>query len=251
MPAAHYVHPDYGLLCPMPRLRRRVRIAVACMALALIGLAVLRASNSPPSALAVAGLEEGASSGTMPDSGQAPAATLAARLSLSESAQTGGGKTTCEQDSSAHRTWASLDGKCVAANARKPRMVRVATDRPALAAITIGTLVAPERAPEPVSRAASVPTAREADPSKSAPAAPADTASVTERPQQPAAASKKPQKTARNHNRRRDPAGNDALWWREIRADAWDARGYGAGERDYGRGGYAREGSFGSYGFFR
>ena len=37
MPAAHYVHPEFGLLCPTPRLRRRLRIVFACMILAWIG----------------------------------------------------------------------------------------------------------------------------------------------------------------------------------------------------------------------
>jgi hypothetical protein len=36
-----------------------------------------------------------------------------------------------------------------------------------------------------------------------------------------------------------------------VRASDWNARGDGVGERNYGRGGYAREGSYGSFGFFR
>jgi hypothetical protein len=242
MPAAHYAHPEFGLLCPTPRLRRTVRIAFACMVLAAIGVAVLRASNSPPSILTAASREE--SAGTSPDAGQALAATFAARPSLTEGAETGAVKTACEQDNSAHRTWAYLDGKCVAGKARKPRMVRVATDRPAIAAIAIGrTSAAPERALEPVSPAAGAPAGPQADPPKSAPAAPIDAAASAEPPPRPAAASKKPQKTARSQNRRRDPGGTDGLWGREVRADDWSARGYG--ERDYGRSGYAREGSFG------
>jgi hypothetical protein len=34
----------------------------------------------------------------------------------------------------------------------------------------------------------------------------------------------------------------DAPWWREVRAAEWGARAYGGGERDYGRGGYVRDG---------
>lgn len=251
MPAAHYVHPEFGLLCPPPRLCRKLRIVFACMILALIGGAVLRAANTPPSAylvnaLTAAGLEE--SAGISSDAGQVPSAALATRASLPAVAETGAVKNACEQGSSLHRTWAYLDGKCVAGKARKPRTVRAVTDRPPIAAIAIGRIVAPERTGEPVSSAASIPTGPQADPPKSAPTTPAEVAAAAEPPPRPVAASKKPQKTARSHQRRREPGGTDTdtVWWREVRADDWGAGGYG--ERDYGRGGYAREGAFG---FFR
>jgi hypothetical protein len=161
MPAAHYVHPEFGLLCPTPRLRRKLRSVFACMILALIGGAVLRAANTPPSAnsssvMTVAGREDSAAAS--PDAGQAPAASLTTRPSLAVDAETGALKSACEQGSSLHRTWAYLDGKCVAGKARKPRKVRIETDRPAIAAIAIGRIAAPERAGEPASSAASVPT---------------------------------------------------------------------------------------------
>jgi hypothetical protein len=246
MPAAHYMHPEFGLLCPTPRLRRKLRIGFACAILALIGGAVLRAANTPPSvypanALTAAGREE--SAGISADAGQAPSAALATRASLPAVAESRTVKSACEQDSVLHRTWAYLEGKCVVGKARKRRTVRVESDRPAIAAIAIGRIVAPERTGEPVSSAASIPTGPQADPPKSAPTTPAEVATAAEPPPRPAAASKKPQKTARSHQRRREPTGTDAVWWREVRADDWGARGYG--ERDYGRGGYAREGAFG------
>jgi hypothetical protein len=253
MPAAHYVHPEFGLLCPTPRLRRRLRIVFACMILAWIGGAVLRAVNAPPSAnpssanslstMTAAGGEESAH--TSPDTGQAPAARLATRPSLPAVAETGAVENACEQGSSLHRTWAYLDGKCVAGKARKRRTVRAATDRPPIAAIAIGRIAAPERAGEPASSAASVPTFRQADAPKSTPAASAaEVAVAAEPPPRPAAVSKKPRKTAHSQQRRREPGGTEAVWWREVRTDDWAARGYG--ERDYGRGGYAREGALGS-----
>jgi hypothetical protein len=255
MPAAHYVHPEFGLLCPTPRLRRWLRIVFACMILAWIGGAVLRAVNAPPSgdsssansasAMTAAGGEERAH--TSPDAGQAPAASLATRPSLPAVAETGAVENACEQGSSLHRTWAYLDGKCVAGKARKPRTVRAATDRPPIAAIAIGRIAAPERAGEPASSAASVPTGRPADAPKSTPAAAsAEVAVAADPPPRPAAGSKKPRKTAHSQQRRREPGGTEAVGWREVRTDDWAARGYG--ERDYGRGGYAREGAFG---FFR
>src|SRR5262245_999387 len=250
MPAAHYVHPEFGLLCPTPRSRRRLRIVFACMILAWIGGAILRAVNAPPNAdpssanslstMTAAGGEESAH--TTPDTGQAPAARLATRPSLPAVAETGAVVNACEQGSSLHRTWAYLEGKCVAGKARKPRAIRVETDRPPIAAIAIGRIAAPERAAEPASSAPGV----LANPPKSAAAAPAEMAASTEPSSRPAAASKKPQKTARSQQRRREPGGTEAVGWREVRTDDWAARGYG--ERDYGRGGFAREGAFG---FFR
>jgi hypothetical protein len=252
MPAAHYVHPEFGLLCPTPRLRRRLRIVFACMILAWIGGAVLRAVNAPPNAnpasanspstLTAAGGEESAH--TSPDTGQAPAARLATRPSLPAVAETGAVENACEQGSSLHRTWSYLEGKCVAGKARKRRAIRVETDRPPIAAIAIGRIAAPERVAEPASSAASVPTGRQADAPKSTPTASgAEVAAAAEPPPRPAAASKKPRKTAHSQQRRREPGGTDAVGWREVRTDDWAARGYG--ERDHGRGGYARDGAFG------
>src|SRR5262249_7333893 len=93
-----------------------------------------------------------------PDAGQAPAASLATRPRLPADAETGALNRPCEQGSSLHRTWVYLDGKCVAGKARKPRTVRVETDRPAIAAIAIGRVAAPARTDDPVSSAASAPT---------------------------------------------------------------------------------------------
>src|SRR5215472_1818037 len=249
MPAAHYVHPEFGLLCPTPRLRRRLRIVFACMILAWIGGAVLRAVNAPPTAnpsSAITAADRDESAGKSPDAGQAPAARLATRPSLPAVAETGAVENACEQGSSLHRTWAYLEGKCVAGKARKPRAIRVETDRPPIAAIAIGRIAAPERVAEPASSATSVPTGSQANPPKSAAAAPAEMAASTEPSSRPAAASKKPRKTAHSQQRRREPNGADAVWWREVGAEDAGARGYG--ERDYGRGGFAREGAFG---FFR
>ena len=246
MPDAHYVHPEFGLLCPTPRLRRKLRLGLACVILALIGGAVLRASNIPPSANSssantAAHRDEGAA--TSADAGQRPTATLATRPSLPTIAETGAVKNDCAHDSALHRTWAYLEGKCDGSTARKPRTVRVETDRPPIAAIAIGRIAAPERLAEPASSAPRVPTGPQANPPKSAAAAPAEMAASTEPSPRPAAASKKRQKTARSHQRRREPAGTDAVWWREVHAEDAGARGYG--ERDYGRGGFAREGAFG------
>jgi hypothetical protein len=258
MPAAHYAHPEFGLLCPTPRLRRKLRLGMACLIFALIGGAVLRESNMPPNANSSSANSSGAmtaahreeNGGTSSAAGQLPAATLAPRSSLPAIAETGPVKNDCAQASAFRRTWAYLDGKCDKGTARKPRTVRVETDRPPLAAIAIGRIAVPERVPEPAGFAPSVPTGREAHALKATPAtpaAPAEVAAAAEPPPRPATASKKSRKTAHSQQRRREPGGTEAVGWREVRTDDWAARGYG--ERDYGRGGYAREGAFGlSYG---
>ena len=242
MPHAHFVHPEFGLLCPTPRLRRKLRLGFACLIFALIGGAVLRASNIPPntnsssgnsssanssSAMTAAHSDEGAATST--HAGQRLAATLATRPSPPAIAETGSVKNDCAQDSALHRTWAYLDGKCDGSKARKSRTVRVETDRPPIAAIAIGRIAAPERVAEPASSAPSVPTSPLANPPKSAAAAPAAIAASTEPSPRPAA-SKKPQKNraqpsapARaNRNRCRLVARGARRGWR--RARLWRAR---------------------------
>jgi len=110
-----------------------------------------------------------------------------------------------------HRAWAYLGGKCDGSIARKPRTARVETDRPPIAAIAIGRIAAPERVAQPASSAPSLPSGPQANPPKSAAAASAEMAVSTEPSPRPAAASKKPQKTARSHQRRREPTGTDTV----------------------------------------
>jgi hypothetical protein len=39
MPASQYIHPEFGFFCPAPRLRRRLRVVLACLAMAGVGAA--------------------------------------------------------------------------------------------------------------------------------------------------------------------------------------------------------------------
>jgi hypothetical protein len=243
MPVAHDLHPDFGLLSPTKRLRRKMRIAVGCVLLALVAVAVLRASHSPPRTLTSAPVEPEVAD-AVTDSGQAPEALLAAPSST-EAAKPGAGNTNCELDNSAHRTWAYFEGRCGADRAHKP--LRAPTDRPPLAGISLGRTPSP---PPSTPALAPIPpiiaVERQAEPSTSAATMPTQADAVTEPShRRSATVSKKPQKTTRRENRRRDPAWRDAPWGREVRAAEWGARAYGGGERDYGRGGYVREGFFG------
>ena len=135
-----------------------------------------------------------------PQAGQASqAAALGLRPALNQNPKT------CEDN-----TWAYLDGKCAAGKERKLRIVRVPTNRPAIAAIPLGRASAPAvGAAEPAS--ALVADGRKGDfspsrPGQSARAEPAAAAAAdtTEPSQQPVAAPRKPQRTAHSQSRRRD-----------------------------------------------
>ena len=134
-------------------------------------------------------------------------------------------------------TWSVLDGKCVSGNARKARVVRVPTNRPAIAAIPLGrAAAAPVSATTPTAPAvAGAPRGAKgglskSEQAKSEQAAPdaAASAVASDASQQPAAGSKKPQKTAHSQNRRREQ-GKDGPSWREVRADPQAARGPATG----------------------
>ena len=235
MPAAHYLHPDFGLLCPTPRFRRKARIAVGCLVVALIGGTVLKAIHSPPRAPTA--LDTTAAVG---DAGEVPAMMLAAPPAVTGAVESSAGRASCEQDNSTHRTWPYLDDKCAAGKARKPRAVRAATNPPALAAIALGrpsALLENAQAPAP---AVSLPVQGQAERSAVIPPAIA----AAEASHRPATMSKKAKKVARREKGRRDPSSHETLWWREVRADSWGV-GYGGADRDYGRSGYARGGFFG------
>jgi hypothetical protein len=242
MPAAHDLHPDFGLLCPTKRLRRRMRIAVSCVLFTLVAGVVLQASLSPPGTLTSA-LVEPEAADIVTDSGQAPAALLNAP-SLTEADQPGAGDAECERDNSARRTWAYSEGRCGADRARKP--LRAATDRPPLAGIALGRTLAPAQSVPALAPIPSIIAVERVVPSLSAATATQAEPAAEPSHRRAAAASKKPQKIARRENRRREPGWREAPWLREVRTSEWGARAYGGGERDYGRGGYVREGFFGA-----
>ncbi len=243
MLAAHDLHPDFGLLCPAKRLRRRMRIAVGCVLLALVAGAVLQASLSPPRTLTSALVEPDAAD-VVTDADQASAALIAAPSSPA-AAEPAVGNTDCERDNSAHRTWAYFQGRCGVNRARK--RLRAVTEHPPLAGITLGR-TAPEV--QSVPALAAIPpiiaAERQAEPSTSAATMPPQTEEAAEPSHRRSmVASKRSQKTARRENRRRDAARRDAPWWREVRAAEWGTRAYGGGGGDDARGGYVRDGFFG------
>ena len=230
-----YVHPEFGLFCPTPRLRRWLRVALVLVVGGAGGLAVVASGHDPAaeSALSVAAVDEDADVATRPAMIPAPS-IVAPGGRAAERPQTDAAKPTCVGD-----TWVYLDGKCVAVKPRKPRMVRVPVYRPAIASIPLGRSAPHMTGATDAAKSGAGPAARQAEASKPARAAPADAAvtGAAEPAEQPVAKPKKTQKTA-HKTRRRDPYGNNA--WREVRVDDWYARAY-APRREY-RGGYGRDG---------
>ncbi len=221
MPASHYIHPEFGFFCPTPRFRRRLGVALAQLA-----AAVTRANE--------ASIAE-----TTPATSLAPFAAVVPRLPVVAGAQTTADKPSCVDDP---RT----EGNCVSVKLRKPRMVWVANDRPAIAAVALGRSAAPTTGSIDAALLAAR-TGSQGDPPRPGEATVA-AANSTE-PQKAVATSKnkKAQKSARGQNHRRDQYRYGAPSWREVRVDDWAvddwaARGYAPRERDYQRGAYGRGG---------
>jgi hypothetical protein len=155
--------------------------------------------------------------GTIPGTSPLPSsAAVASRTTAIEGAQAAADKPACVGD-------IRSDANCFSVKPRKPRMVRVATDRPAIAAVAIG------RSSGTVMIDTALPGA--VRPGDMAKASDAEVAAATAvGPEKPAATPKKAKKTAKRQYQRRDPYWYGAPSWREVE--------YQRG--GYGRGGFAR-----------
>ena len=233
MPASHYIHPEFGFFCPTPRFRRRLRVALACLVVAGIGAAVMGTADRPKLTAAVTRANEASIAETTPATSLAPFDAVVPRLPIVAGAQTTADKPSCVG-------YTPTGGNCVSVKLRKPRMVWVANDRPAIAAVALGRSAAPTTGSTDAALLAAR-TGSQGDPARGEAAVMA--ASSTE-PQNAVATpkNKKAQKSARGQNHRRDQYRYGAPSWREVRADDWAARGYAPRERDYqrayGRGGF-------------
>jgi hypothetical protein len=229
MPRPRYVHPEFGFFCPTPRFRRVLRVALVGVVFTAIGIAVWGATHDSDSALGVARVDAGASPAIGQEATVVPVVAAEAKPSRTQAPATEAAKASCAQD-------ASADGKCTMGK-RKMRMVRVATERPAIANLAIGRSSAPLASAEPAPGVGVPNSQGDLSPSRSAQA----DASAAAEPQRPAATPKKSKKTAQS--RRRDQSDGR---WREVQMGDWGARGYGyaygGSERGYSRGGYGRQG---------
>ena len=210
MPPAYNLHPDFGLLCPSPKFRRRGRVAFACLAVLIIAGALVAKFGYEPATDGALLIAHGDAAGTNAD----PVPTVGrATTTADTSPAPDGGATACEGDSSSR-----IDPKCGVAKVRKLKSRRAANEGAIIGALPLGriALVAPE------------PSA--------APPGPTDAANIeipapaVANPQSP-----RTQKKARKPSRR--TGGHD--WAREWRVPAsqWSARAY-APDNPYLRGHY-------------
>ncbi|MET0921778.1 MAG: hypothetical protein ABWY47_01455 [Xanthobacteraceae bacterium] len=204
MSPAHRFHPEFGYFCPSPSLRRKLRIALACIVIGVLagasGALVLKAAHDPePSRLMVVRTDEAAvSAEAAPAAGEAvvtpsvvtpavirPSVAMPAPERERPRPPEVNGQAACEQDAPASQTWAYLDGKCVSGRPRKARAARP---------------------PASGSAATAAPSGRDAkSATNTGPAA--AVAATTQPAEQGAAAPKKPQKPPRSQSASREQAG--------------------------------------------
>jgi hypothetical protein len=208
----YHLHPDFGLLCPSPKFRRRGRVALACLAVLIIAGALVAKfgyeAGTDGALLMAHGDAAGTNADTLPTVGRA---TTTADTPPAPDV----GAAACEGDPSSR-----IDAKCGAGKVRKLKTRRAANEGAIIGALPLGrtVLVAPEpstAAPNPTRAANSdVPTPAVAD--SPAPRAP---------------------KKVRKASRR--TGGHD--WSREFRVPAsqWSARAY-APDNPYLRGRYGQ-----------
>jgi hypothetical protein len=234
VPAFDYIHPEFGFFCPTPRLRRRLRVALACLVVAGVGAAMMTAADRPKFAAPVTRADEASIAETTPATGLAPFAAVVSRLLIVAGAQATADKLSCVGDT-------RIEGNCVSVKLRKLRMVWVANDRPAIAAVALGRSAAPTTGGIDAALLAAR-TDSQGDPARPGEAAIAAANSTEPHNTIATPKNKKAQKSARGQNHRRDQYRYGAPSWREVRVDDWAARGYAPRERDYQRGAYGRGG---------
>jgi hypothetical protein len=235
VPASQYIHPEFGLFYPTPRFRRQLRVALACLVVAGVGTTLMDRAERPELDAAVTRVDAASIVETFPATSLTPFVPLSSNQTVVEGARPASDKPRCVGDA-----LADLDGNCVSIKLRKPRMVRVATDRAAIAAVALGRTAS--LSDSNIDAALPASSAGRDDPEKSgqAASAPLAAAGSTEPSQKAAATPKKAQSLAHRQNQRRDQNRYGAPSWREVRVDDWGARGYAPS--DYQRGGYGRQG---------
>ena len=200
MPASYNVHPEFGFLCPTPRFHRRVHLVLAGLVVAGLGVAVLAATDSSKQEMTTNRVDAPPVAVTMPGMILSP-----------QGAQALPAKPGCGDTQS--------DANCFSVKLRKPRMVRVATDRPALAGVALGRTA-------PTQVLIDTPPAHAESALAKASDAEVAAASTTISEKQ-VVKPKKAKKTASRRAPRRDPYWYGAPSWREV---------------EYQRGGYGRGG---------
>jgi len=202
VPASYNVHPEFGFLCPTPRFHRRVHLVLAGLVVAGLGVAVLAATDSSKQEMTTNRVDAPPVAVTMPGMILSP-----------QGAQALPAKPGCVSENQSDAS------NCLSVKPRKPRMVRVATDRPALAGVALGRTA-------PTQVLIDTPPAHAGSALAKASDAEVAAASTTISEKQ-VVKPKKAKKTASRRAPRRDPYWYGAPSWREV---------------EYQRGGYGRGG---------
>jgi hypothetical protein len=235
MTSAPDVHPEFGYFCPAPRLRRDFRVAIVSVLLGgimggggiiALGSGLDRHSDSALQAeMATSGSETVPFVGADSRVATADAVTQDDTGNLDRSkpdtVPSNAANTACGEDIRSYR-----DGSCLAP---RLRWVRVREARGGIAGIPLGQTDAASSAAA-LSDSRASPTTLEAAPNGAPEATP------------PVAAPKKPQKSARSQNRRRDEAG-DGYSARDERSAPWIGRRFA--DDEYSRRGSGRGGAWG------
>jgi hypothetical protein len=136
--SAYHLHPDFGLLCPSPKFRRRGRVALACLAVLIIAGALVAKFGYEPGTEGALLIAHGDAAGTNADT--VPTVGHATTTAETPPAPDGGA-TACEGDPSSR-----IDAKCAAGKVRKLKPRRAANEGAIIGALPLGrtVLVAPE-----------------------------------------------------------------------------------------------------------
>ena len=245
------LHPEFGLLCPRPRLRRELRIAMTCLLLGAIagalcvsgGIALLRSDIA--SLESAAALSADASRdielGTAPGAhSSAPRPELAARIAAPPASAEASAETSAETSARS------------AAIAPKARVVRIPStfDSPAIARLPLGRSEAPAAASPPADNPPTSSQAVNAVAGDHVPAAASEKSAAQSGARERIASAPSPKKTARNASPRRNESGNDESW-RDDRLYNWSARAAAVNDARSAVGrAYARAGSSSVRGFW-
>src|SRR3954453_17181249 len=99
VPASQYAHPEFGLLCPTPRLRRRLHLALAGLVVGALSVGVMVASDGTKPDTAASSTDAAFIAGPIP--GKSPSSSSAAvgsRTAAFGGTQTHADKSACIGD---------------------------------------------------------------------------------------------------------------------------------------------------------
>src|SRR3954468_8680076 len=72
VPASRFAHPEFGLLCPTPRFRRRLHLALTALVVGALGAAVMGASDRTKPGTTATGADVAFIAGTIPGTSPSP-----------------------------------------------------------------------------------------------------------------------------------------------------------------------------------